>query len=92
MTTFAWASARECPLGENRLSQMRTAGDVIMVLAVVAICWVSYVAGYAINDRPLREKLAACGRERAEADFALPEARKRFMRVLKPGGTVSENE
>jgi hypothetical protein len=34
---------------------MRTAGDVIMVLAVVAICWVGYVAGYAINDRPLRE-------------------------------------
>lgn len=34
---------------------MRTLGDVIMVAAVLAILWVVYVAGYAVNDRPLGE-------------------------------------
>lgn len=34
---------------------MRTLGDVIMTAAVVAIVAVAYLAGYAINDRPLRE-------------------------------------
>jgi len=37
------------------MSQMRTLGDVIMAVAVLALLWVAYVAGYDVNDRPLRE-------------------------------------
>lgn len=44
--------------------------------------------GKIIDDGPLRERLAARARERAEADFALPAARALFERVVGIGACV----
>ncbi len=41
-----------------------------------------------LEDAALREELAARARERAEADFSLPQARARFAEVLRLGGDV----